>query len=102
MGYIKLEGMEFYAYHGYYESERQVGNHYKVDIELKVPFSLASSADELSGTVNYEDIYNIVAAEMKSPVKLLEFLGKKILDQVLRLSDDIQEAKVSIYKITHP
>ena len=60
MGKVSLEGMEFYARHGYYEEERVIGNKYSVDIVLDVDFSEAVSDDKLGGTVNYEKVYEIV------------------------------------------
>ncbi|RZK29989.1 MAG: dihydroneopterin aldolase, partial [Hymenobacter sp.] len=32
MGQIALEGLEFFAFHGYYDEEQKIGNKYGVDI----------------------------------------------------------------------
>ena len=53
---IALEGMEFFAYHGLYELERKEGNQFRVDIEIETDFTKGALSDEISGTLNYEDI----------------------------------------------
>lgn len=35
MGVIEIEGMKFYAFHGHYETERRVGNNFRVDVKLE-------------------------------------------------------------------
>ncbi|MDH4460827.1 MAG: dihydroneopterin aldolase, partial [Flectobacillus sp.] len=72
MGIIALEGLEFFAYHGYYEEEQKIGNRYQVDIQITTDFSEAAEEDKLGGTVNYEDLYRIIASIMKDKIKLLE------------------------------
>jgi dihydroneopterin aldolase len=33
-GKITLEGMEFFAHHGYYQEEQKIGNKFAVDIMI--------------------------------------------------------------------
>jgi dihydroneopterin aldolase len=35
MGKITLEGLEFFAFHGYYDEEQKIGNKYGVDITIE-------------------------------------------------------------------
>ena len=35
MGKIAIEGMQFYAYHGYYKEERHLGGSYMVDVVIE-------------------------------------------------------------------
>ena len=60
MGQIALEGMRFYSHQGFYEEERTIGGKYVVDIYFDVDFEKASDTDELSGTINYEEVYALV------------------------------------------
>lgn len=34
LGTISLEGLEFFAYHGFYDEEQKVGNKYSLDITI--------------------------------------------------------------------
>lgn len=101
-GLVALEGMEFYAYHGFYEEERKVGNKYMVDVSLKTNFSKAAMTDDLEGTVNYETVYEIVKAQMAIPNKLLESICKKIIDSIFSSILGVNELTVSVSKMNPP
>ena len=102
MGKIALEGIEFFAYHGYYEEERKIGNKYEVNIEVSTDLSLAASEDTLSGTVNYEVLYKIIQDEMIIPSKMLEHVGKRIVDKIMTEFDQVKSATIEISKFNPP
>ena len=102
MGKIALEGLEFFAYHGFYKSEREVGNKFGVDVEVSVDFEEAALKDSLQQTVNYEDLYKIVKNEMEVPSKLLEHVADKICTQVLAAFPSVAEVKVTVKKFNPP
>ena len=68
-GRVILEGLEFHSYHGVYPHERSSGNKFEVDIIVETKFADSAFKDDLSGTINYEDIYAIVKGEMERPSK---------------------------------
>jgi len=102
MGKIKLEGLEFFAYHGFYKTEREVGRKFGVDVEVTVDFSKAAKDDSLHDTINYENVYRIVKEEMAVPVKLLEFLADKICTKMLLSFNNIEDVHISIRKFNPP
>lgn len=102
MGKVSLEGMEFYARHGYYEEERVIGNKYSVDVTLDVDFSEAASADKLEGTVNYEKVYEIVREVMSIDANLLEHLAGKMIKALRKGFPEVNHAKVMISKYNPP
>tara|TARA_A100000171_G_scaffold52377_1_gene70467 strand:+ start:860 stop:1225 length:366 start_codon:yes stop_codon:yes gene_type:complete len=99
---VALEGMEFYAYHGFYEEERKIGNRYSVDIEVTTNFEKAAQQDDLSGTVDYVQLYEIVKNRMATPAKLLEKLGQEIIDGIFERFSSVSEVKVSVAKHNPP
>ncbi len=101
MGKIALEGMEFYACHGYYEEERVIGNKYSVDVTLDLDFSEAVSNDKLAGTVNYEIVYKIVRNVMNINANLLEHLAGKIVKALKENLSEVIKVRVKISKY-HP
>lgn len=101
-GVVALEGMEFYAYHGFYEEERKVGNKYTVDVSLKTNFTKAANSDDLEGTVNYETVYEIVKTQMAIPNKLLESICKKIIDSIFNTLPEVLALTVSVSKHNPP
>ena len=57
MGRITLEGLEFFAFHGYYDEEQKIGNKYGVDITVETTLEKAQTDDKLSETIDYEELY---------------------------------------------
>lgn len=102
MGIITLEGMEFYARHGYYEEERIIGNKYSVDVHIEADFHEAADHDELSGTINYEKIYETVAAVMSIDALLLEHLAGKMVKDLKNQFPDALSVRVRVSKYNPP
>lgn len=102
MGIISLEGIEFFAYHGYYDEEQKMGNKYSVDIMVATSFLKAAEHDQLSATVNYETLYGIIKQEIKQPSKLLESIAKRIIDKTFRKYPGLEWVQVSISKFNPP
>ena len=102
MGQIALEGLEFFAFHGYYDEEQKIGNKYGVDLHLKTDLHAAGASDKLAETVNYEVLYRLVLAEMQLPARLLEHLAHRILDRVMNEFPQIKRGQVSISKFNPP
>lgn len=105
MGKVALEGMKFYAYHGFYEEERIVGNYYVIDVYLEIntkSYKKAVARDNLYDTVNYETVYLIVQAEMRKKSKLLETIADRIVYHVKKQFDQVREVQVRIRKENPP
>ncbi|MFK7951650.1 MAG: dihydroneopterin aldolase [Ekhidna sp.] len=102
MGQVSLEGMEFFAKHGYYEEERTIGNKYSVDITLDVDFTDATTDDKLEGTVNYEKVYEIVSDVMGNEAKLLEHLAGKIIKTIRSSFPSVRKVAVKVSKHNPP
>ena len=102
MGRITLEGIEFFAYHGYYQEERKTGNRYSVDISVEADLEQAAEEDSLKETVNYEKLYRIVSEEMQKPSKLLEHIGHRLIEQTFRNFPEIATVEVSVSKFNPP
>jgi len=102
MSLIALEGMEFYAYHGYYPEEQVIGGQYTVDVYLSTNFDRAAKKDDLSGTINYETVFAITQKVMQKPAKLIEYLAQQILEQIAALGADLKHVKVRVSKWNPP
>ncbi len=82
IGTIELEGMEFKAYHGCLEQEKVRGNVFTVDFRGELDLSAAAQSDNLNDTLNYGEIYEIVAYEMSIPSELLENVAGRIVKAI--------------------
>ncbi|MFY0607456.1 MAG: dihydroneopterin aldolase [Cyclobacteriaceae bacterium] len=102
VGSISLEGMEFYAHHGFYPEERIIGNKYEVSVNLEVDFQEAADHDSLEGTINYETIYDEVKNIMSVETKLLEHIAAKIISRLKKSFPQLVSVEVSVSKLNPP
>ncbi len=103
MGQIKIEEMEFYAFHGHYKEEQIVGNRFLVDLEIETDMAKPADSDNLEDAVNYQAAYRVVRNAMKKHTSsLLENIGKRILDALEQELDGMDRATVIIRKMNPP
>ncbi len=102
MPLIALEGMEFYAFHGYFIEENVIGGRYLVDVYIETNFVEAAEKDELLGTIDYSEVYSICKKEMLIPSKLIEHVGNRIMERLIALSKKIKSIKLRISKLQPP
>ena len=101
-GRVALEGLEFHAFHGVYPHERESGNWFEVDIAVETDFAEAAVTDELTGTVNYETLFQIVKDKMDEPSKLLETVVDRIATEVLEKLPAVSTVELKIAKLNPP
>jgi dihydroneopterin aldolase len=102
LGKIKVENIKVYAHHGCLEEETLIGSEYRIDVSVKANLSKASKSDELSDTVDYVHINDIVKEEMKIPSKLLEHVAQRIIARIFSEIELVSKSKVSVSKINPP
>jgi dihydroneopterin aldolase len=99
MGLIRIDDMEFYAFHGHYREEQIVGNHFMVDVSIETDTDKAGQSDELRDTLNYQKAYLVVKREMEITSKLLEHIATRILDALFNELSGISKATVRVSKL---
>lgn len=97
---VSLEGVRFFAYHGFYPEEQVLGTEFIVDVDTELEVFTAGE-DEISNTVNYEKIFQIISEEMQTPRKLLETVAHAILEQIRHEFLAVKTIRVLIRKM-HP
>ena len=102
MGIIKVENIRVFAFHGCLKEETKIGSDYRVDLEVKANLKTSSNSDKLIDTVDYVLLNKIVKEEMSIPSKLLETVGKRILNRVFLESNLVTKVIISISKINPP
>ncbi|WP_375418680.1 dihydroneopterin aldolase [uncultured Hymenobacter sp.] len=102
MDQIALEGLEFFAFHGYYDEEQKMGNKYGVDLYIKTNLLAAGASDKLQQTVNYEVLYRLVAEEMRAPARLLEHVAHRVLDRIMAEFPHVRKVKINVSKFNPP
>lgn len=102
MGKIVLEGMEFFAYHGFYDEEQKIGNKYTIDLEIWTNLQEAAVTDRLKSTISYEEVYSLVQGVMLNKHRLLEHVGYEIIQEVKTKYASIEAIQVSVSKHNPP
>ncbi len=99
---IELENMKFYAYHGHYEIEQLVGNHFMVQLMVESDNVRATETDRLKDALDYQKLYQIIREEMDIPSRLLEHVAKRICDRIEQEFDTVTGLKIKISKLNPP
>lgn len=100
--YILLQSLKFHAYHGVLPQERVTGNDYTVDMRIKYDVSGALTSDDVNDTLNYAEVFRLVAQEMAVPSALLERVAGRIGDRLFRRFPGIEEVELKIAKQNPP
>jgi len=99
---VALNGIKIFARHGFYEEEAILGN----DFELDVVVTLAGqnvSSDELSDTLDYQQLYSIVKEEMAIRSDLLEHVLYRIKASIISTFPfQVRGLRLSIKKMNPP
>ena len=101
MSIISIENMEFYAYHGCFKEEQQIGTWFQIDLNIEADTSKAELSDSLEDTIDYQSVYTTVKQQMMEKSKLLEHVARRILDAVMA-EYPVLSAEVSIRKKNPP
>lgn len=100
--YILLQNLKFHAFHGVLPQERLTGNDYMVDLSIKYDVSGALTSDDVNDTLNYAEVFQLVAQEMAVPSALLERVAGRIGDRLFRRYPGIEEVELKIVKQNPP
>lgn len=102
MGKIKVSNIKVYANHGCLKEETIIGSDYLVNVEVDANLKKASQTDNLSETVDYVQINQIVKEEMSIPSKLLEHVAQRILHRIFEEISIATKVKVAVSKMNPP
>jgi len=102
IGTIELLGMQFFAFHGVLEQERENGNLFIVDFRCHYPIAEAAETDDLSKTLDYGKVHELVAEQMAIPSKLLENVAGRIADSIATRYPELEWFEVSVAKQAPP
>ncbi|MFZ5979674.1 MAG: dihydroneopterin aldolase [Candidatus Zixiibacteriota bacterium] len=90
---IRLVGMPFYGYHGVTAAEKEIGRVFEVDCELGVDLASAGHTDQLTDTIDYYQVYQVIKENVEGTAfSLLEALADRLAAIILD--------KFPIYRVT--
>ena len=100
---LVLQRLRFFAHHGVLPAETAHGQFFEVSLRLELPLAAAAQADDLSLTVDYQDVYNAVREVLSGPrQKLVETLAELVAAELLNRFVRVQAVVVEINKPAPP
>lgn len=82
---LRLRNMRFFAYHGFFPQEGELGQRFEVDLDLFGDFSAAGRSDDLQDALDYPRLYRLVEEVItQQRFKLVEALAEHIAQAVGR------------------
>jgi 7,8-dihydroneopterin aldolase/epimerase/oxygenase len=96
---IVLSNMAFQARHGVAEWEKAEAQRFEVDVELVVDVQRAAQDDDLTQTVDYSAVYQVVRQVVESTTfNLIEALAEAIAHEILGDRRSVREIVVRVRK----
>ena len=100
---MRIDGIEVMGYHGLYESERENGQPFIVDVELELDLSKAGKSDDLNDSIDYNDVATLIHNEIVGPpITLIEALAENISRKILAAYPSVEKTKVTVHKPRAP
>ena len=100
---IEIKGIKSFGYHGVLESEKITGQDFYVDVVLELDLTRASVTDDVSDTINYAVVTDLVVAQITGdPVSLIEKLAGNIADRIKATYPQAAAVSVTVHKPQAP
>jgi dihydroneopterin aldolase len=100
---IEIKGIKSFGYHGVFKSENIAGQDFFVDVLLELDLTHASVTDNVSDTVNYAEITDLVVEEVTGDrVALIEKLAGRIADRIRSAYPRIAAVSITVHKPQAP
>ncbi|MCX7747355.1 MAG: dihydroneopterin aldolase [Clostridia bacterium] len=103
MDKVTLKNMKFYAYHGVLQKEKDQGQYFFIDVDMFMDLKEAGNTDDLTDTVDYSAVYEIVKSiTINYKFSLIEKLAGEISREILSRYQKICEIIVRVRKPDAP
>lgn len=102
MSSIHLKDIRVFSNHGCLSEEEKIGSDYLVNLKVKANLKEAAISDNLRDTIDYVHLNKIVKSQMAIRSKLLEHVGKRIIDAVFDEIPSATRVSVKVSKVNPP
>lgn len=97
MQYITtLTGLQFFAYHGLYPEEQQLGQNFTVD--MQVSMQIDQPISHIEEAINYELLHRIATEEMANRADLIETVAQRMIHRLKQTFTNTTRIAVTIHK----
>ena len=96
-------GLEVFSNHGLFAEEKKLGQKFVFDIECLVDYSKAIVSDEMTDSVSYADIADVIyKTSTENTFNLLERLAGEVVKNIFKTFPEVEEIKLVINKPSAP
>lgn len=99
---LHIQNIACYSYHGCLKEETKIGGKFSVDILIDYDFSNSLTSDELTDTIDYCVLHDVVHQQMDLPSKLIEHVAGRIKNKILEIYQNVNSIAVSVTKYNPP
>jgi dihydroneopterin aldolase len=100
---LTLSRMHFFGHHGVLPEEMARGQDFEVTVQLELPLAEAGRTDDLTRTVDYRAVHEVVRTIMEGPSrKLVEALAEAVAVELLSVFPAVQAVEVEVVKLKPP
>ena len=100
---IILKNCAFFARHGLFESEEDLGQRFFLDIDLEVEAGMALTDDDISDVVDYGAVYATVTGIVTSErFRLIEALAYRVGKALCEEFAAVRKARITVRKPSVP
>lgn len=99
---LYIEDIRLHAFHGCLEEEGRIGGKYRVDIMAEAELDPSAEHDDLSKTVDYVVVFDVVQEEMAIRSKLIESVARRIALRLAEAYPWVIQWEVSLTKFNPP
>ncbi|MCX6140484.1 MAG: dihydroneopterin aldolase [Candidatus Kapabacteria bacterium] len=100
---LSISNADYFAFHGVREEERNLGGRYQVDVDVWYDTMKAVVSDDLSDTVNYEELLFLVNEHMSGePCELIETLSYDIASAIIDRFPAVRQTTTRVRKLSVP
>ena len=103
MDRILIRDLAFFAYHGVYEQEAQLGQRFYFDLDCYLDLRPAGASDDEKDTVRYDHVAKRVEMiVLGQRFKLIEALAEAVAADLLTFMPKLQSVRVKVRKPEAP
>lgn len=96
---ININRLLVRANHGVLPQERTVGQDFEVSLTITVPYD---GTDNISATVNYAEVCDLIVKEMQTPSDLIEHAAVRLRDAICRNFPSVTSGTLTLTKLAPP
>ncbi len=98
-----IEGLALHARHGALQAERDLGQHFFLDLEIIAEIGAATKTDQLEDTLHYGQVIKAASAAFTAkPFHLIEAAAGAVGDALLAQFAKIESVRVTVHKPNAP